>query len=136
MMTPAKTIHRKTFAHGRMTPQEMHRMFAFPLDARCAGCGGRPHVRAITMVSIKDALAQGLVSQSEVTSADFLGKCMVPIQETKGTKPVPYIRLSNAYSCDRCRREFEKALAKLPSYMIVEINAGPEETNRVLVGVS
>lgn len=40
-------------------------------------------------------------------------------------KPVPYMRMSTVYSCETCKHEFEKALAKAPSWAVVEINRGP-----------
>lgn len=45
-----------------------------------------------------------------------------------------YVRISMVYSCRSCQKELEKALAKAPSWCIVEINRGPDPTNRVSVG--
>lgn len=39
-----------------------------------------------------------------------------------------YLRISRAYSCKGCRRTMEKALAKAPSWCIVEINEPPRDT--------
>jgi hypothetical protein len=57
---------------------------------------------------------------------------LVPIQDG-GVKTL-YVRISKVYSCSLCQREMEKALAKTPSFCIVEINRGPDPTNRVQVG--
>lgn len=115
----------------RRTPQEMHREFAFPPAAKCCGCQGKPHVRAIIMIPLKDAVAQGMVSPETTPTA--LAPITVPIQESPGAKPTAYLRLSMTYACSRCRRDMEKQLAKAPSWAIVEINEGPDPTNRIIL---
>ena len=53
-----------------------------------------------------------------------LAAILVPIQESTISRKL-YVRISITYACRRCQREFERALAKGPSWCIVEINRGP-----------
>lgn len=122
-------VHVKKFANGRMTPQEMHRQFAFPKNAKCEGCGRRPHVRAIVMAPLDEVSKRGLLP-ADMPQHELM-KVIVPIQSVTDRRPQAFVRISTTYSCTSCRKDFEKALAKGPSWCIVEINAGPDEKNRV-----
>lgn len=46
-----------------------------------------------------------------------------------------YIRASVCYACRACAPTMERALAKGPSWAVVEINRGPDPTNRVAVAL-
>lgn len=107
-------------------------MFGFPPGARCQGCGGPPHVRAIIMAPLDEVSKRGMfpadMPQHEIV------KLVVPIQSSTDKRPQAFVRMSVTYSCSLCRKDFEKALAKTPSWCIVEITAGPDETNKIVLG--
>lgn len=137
----------KRFDGGRRTPQEYHAEFGFPIDAHCSACGNRPSVRAITMAPYDDLRKEGAVpdlSLQEMKARIVMGdpraelyqkiiSTLIPINDN-GT-PKMYMRCGIAYSCRSCRKNFERALAKAPSYYIVEINEGPDPTNRIVAQV-
>lgn len=131
-----KVIHHKKFDGGRRSPQEYHAEFGFPPTAKCQGCQAKPSIRGIVMVPLDDAEKSGLVpvgaAAAPIAFPD-LQPVLVKIREGGAGKY--YVRVSLTYSCTRCQKDFEKALAKAPSWAIVEINYGPDHTNRVTVGV-
>ena len=128
----SKTIHIKKL---QTTPQELHREFGIDPKAKCAGCGGgRPVVWAIVLAPLKEARDRGMIPLNMPQEA--LVNLVVPIQQSAFHKPEPFVRLSKTFSCQACRKVFEKELAKAPSWCIVEIQEGPNPTNRVVVGAS
>lgn len=74
----------------------------------------------------RDAQFDQMVSLATVhpQAADMFYKTLVQIKGTDG-RPENYIRVSTTYSCSVCKTKFERALAKAPSWAIVEINQGP-----------
>lgn len=132
-----KVHHRKSFeSKTRMTVQEYHATNAFPTNAKCAGCGNKPQVRGIVMVPADEAEKRGLIPKGAASMpALFPAIAPISIQLNEGGTPKWYIRMSMAYSCRLCRKDFEKTLAKAPSWCVVEINEGPDYRGRVSVGV-
>ena len=130
----ARAIHIKKFGDGRYTPQEVHRMFAFPYGAKCTKCGGPPAVRGITMIPLADAVKRGMLVGM---TREFVKSLVVPLRErTTDKKGAPYLRIGVAYSCVGCRKEFEKTLARAPSWAVVEISEGPNPTEKVVIAMS
>jgi hypothetical protein len=132
-----KTVHRRQFDGGRRSPQEFHAQFAFPPDAKCQGCQAKPSIRAIVMMPLDEAEKKGMIPKGAAGAPMvFPGvvPLLVPIKD--GSSERYFLRVSMTYSCSRCQKDFEKSLAKAPSYCIVEINRGPDPTNRVVVGRS
>lgn len=128
----ARPLHVRKFQGGRISVQDYHANLAFGPHARCNGCGARPTVRAITLAPYDEAMRRGLVPPGPEASAAILAaSCMI-----KGAdgNPVPHVRLGKAFSCPLCRPAFERQLAKLPSWVVVDINRGPDPTHRVAVG--
>lgn len=132
MANPNRTIHRKKFDGGRRTAQQFHEEHAFPPGAACANCGKRPSVRAIVMAPFDEVQKRGMLPQGALINPSIM-QAIVPIKDAQGL-PTPYVRLSIAYACRTCQPAFERALAKAPSWCIVEINRGPNPTERVQVG--
>jgi hypothetical protein len=89
-------------------------------------------VRAIVLAPFDEANKRGMLPPGAAINPAVL-QSIVPIKGSSG-QPEPFVRLSIAYSCSRCQPEFEKALAKAPSWCIVELNRGPNPTERVQVG--
>lgn len=128
--------HRKMFDRGRRTPQEYHQQTAFPLNAKCAACGRPPAVRALVFVPLADARRLGMFGMEELTAAAAAAMLQTVVQLKGPSGPVSYVRVSSAYSCKSCQPAFEKTLAKAPSWCVVEIQRGPDPTNRVVVGAN
>jgi hypothetical protein len=57
-------------------------------------------------------------------AAEQFFSLLIPLKGSDGGA-VPHMRISTTYSCKKCRPTLEKAMAKLPSWAVVEINAGP-----------
>lgn len=115
--------HVKKFAGGRISAEEMHAKYSFPINARCASCGQRPQVRAIVMMEMAEARKnQALMLLMEHDPETFLQQ-VVQIKGSDG-KAQPYYRCSVTYACRRCSPAMERQLAKAPSHCIVEINRG------------
>lgn len=115
--------HVRKFMGGRRTPQEVHQAWAFPPHATCYACSRRPLVRAITMAQVDDAKRKW-PEIAKLTLRALMDR-IVMIKGADG-QGVPYVRIGIAYACAECRSTMEKTLAKLPSWVLVEINAGPE----------
>jgi hypothetical protein len=50
------------------------------------------------------------------------------------TKYGAMVLISDAYACDHCKKDLEKAAAKHPSWCIVEIDRGPKDKIQVGAG--
>jgi hypothetical protein len=130
-------IHRRKFMQGRMTAEEVHARLAFPIHAKCAGCGRRPTIRAIVLCPLAEMRARDpdfdtvadLALVNPEAAEKFHGMC-VQIKGSDG-KPETYVRISTAYCCKTCGPTMERTLAKGPSWCIVEINRGPG-TDRII----
>jgi len=110
-------------------PQKVHSDLAFPPMAKCAACGRRPLVRAITMAPL-DECRKRMPALEALMVSDPQGmmKQLVSIRENvTDAFAKPYLRIGVAYACKSCAPTMEKTLAKSPSWMIVEINRGPKE---------
>jgi hypothetical protein len=129
----------KIFSRANVTPNEFHAKWAFPPTAKCCACQAKPSIRAIVMMPIDEAEKRGLIPPGAATAPMLFPAVvpvLVPIREPGNPKPSFYIRVSMVYSCRRCRKDLAKALAKAPSFCIVEINEGPNPNERVLLGSS
>lgn len=126
----AENIHRKKFMDGQETPQEMHRKVVYA--GRKCPCGCPPASRAITFAPLKE------IFNREPERVAWLAQQnggAVPIVEmnTNGT-PEKFVRLGETFACDICRPALEKAMAKLPSWVLVDWDDGPDPRNKVQVG--
>jgi hypothetical protein len=81
-------------------------------------------MRAIVMAPFDEAQKRGMVPQGTLVSPAIM-QAIVPIKNSEG-QPDPYVRLSVTHSCTQCSKDFQRALAKAPSWCIVEINEGPK----------
>ena len=128
-------LRKFTDISGGLSPQDFYKAHSFPHDARCTGCKTpKVAVRAITFYPLKEALADGVVSEQEVTSG-AISPVVLQLNDN-GTKKT-FIRTSMAYACEACSPTMERVLARdLPSYVVVDISRGPDPLNRVTVGRS
>ena len=89
-------------------------------------------MRAIVMAPYDEAVKRRMVPPAHVAGPEIV-KLMVALRGGDG-QPVPHVRLSCTYSCRLCQRDFERALARGPSWCVVDIHRGPDPLNRVSVG--
>lgn len=102
--------------------EKAHAQFAFDSGAKCAGCGRAPYLRAIVMAPFDEARKRGLLFG--LTDQQVMA-LLVRLKSGTDPKGEVFVRLSTTYSCQACASEFERACAKHPSWMVVEINRGP-----------
>jgi hypothetical protein len=128
----ARTLDVRRFLGGQMTPQEFHSANAFPIDASCCGCRSRLglELRAIVLIPYDEAMKRGMVPSGDQASRELLSK-VVAIKSGASGVVEPHIKISTTYSCRLCRRAFESALAKAPSWAVIDINRGPDPQNKV-----
>ncbi len=125
---------------GRVTPREFHAANAFPPGAKCSGCTRRPTVRAEVLAPLDEVKRRDAdfeeVSQLALTNPEAANKffaMLVPLKGSDG-KPVPHVRISSAFACDACAPSLERALAKGPSWCVVDIRRGPAPERLVTSG--
>lgn len=117
-------IHRRKLFGGRQTAQEVHAQHAFPPWAKCGGCGSRKQLQSVARV---------LYPLDEMRKRDPLFDALMSVNPQKFMETIvqtihgPYIRLTTVYCCrdPHCQKAFAAALAKQPSWAIVDKNDGP-----------
>lgn len=127
-MSTGKIIHRKQFMDGRATPQEVHSRYAFPLGAKCVGCGGPPLTTIRSFAEEAEMLKRDpRLKILQLADPDKYGSMQLR------TKMGKYLRIAEVYACPQCTPEAERAAARHPSWVFVEIDRGPEQV-RLVVG--
>lgn len=128
-------LHRRRLFGGRCTAEEFHRANAFPPDARCGGCGSpKVAVRARTFYPARDLVARKPEVAVQIASrhdgrlpcVDFRGP---------GDRPVPHVRVGDAFACDLCAPALEKSLAegeRRDSRIVTHVERGPGPDNLIV----
>jgi len=112
------------FKQKVLTPTELHRAVAWS-GGVCDKCGGIPVVRVRVFGEAKEVCQRSpefvmkLAAQNEGT---------IPVVDFKDGK---YIRVSQAYACASCKQELIREAAKAPSWCCVEVDTGPDPTNKI-----
>ena len=125
----AENIHIKKFMDGKETPQETHRKIVYA--GRKCPCGLPPASRAITFAPFKELWNR---EPERVSWLVQQNNGQVPIVElnTNGT-PEKFIKLGEVFACDICKPALEKAMAGLPSWVLVDWDEGPDPRNKVQI---
>jgi hypothetical protein len=126
----SRTLNVEKFLNGTLTPQEFKAAHTFGPFAKCSGCGKPPLIEATVFVPYDEAVKRQLVPPGHEASQEILDVSIMLRTGCNGALE-PHVRLSKAYSCRACQPDFERALAKSPSWAVVDINRGPDPTNRV-----
>lgn len=119
--TPKKpaVVHVKTFDGGRRTPDEMHRQLAFGPYKKCTGCGSaKPAIRLKTLCPADELMKRNPNLAATIMAMNKEGPYLPTIATTYG----PMVLVADVVACDHCKVEAEKAAAKGPSWLIVEID--------------
>lgn len=129
--TKNERIHRRKLWDGKTTAEELYRTHAFPPDARCKCGSPKIAIRARSFMALKKLLAE-LPPLAMQIASQHEGR--IPIVEMRGpgNVPIKYVRIGDAFACDLCKRDLEKACAKHPSDIIIHIDKGPEPDRPVI----
>lgn len=124
----SRPIHIKKFGQATgETPQEMHARLAWR-GRRCQVCSGPPVVRIKVLTPVSE-MAPGVLAA--IAAADPEGKGRLPVIPTKHGN---VLMTADVFACKLHQKGAERAAAKGPSFNIVEIDRGPDPTNKVTVG--
>ena len=117
--------HMNHFQGGRITPSEYHAKHLSQKGAKCA-CGAPPTITARVFYPFDEVKKRNLLPPGQFTTPQSLAPFLVQMKGNDG-RPVPHFRILTAYCCNKCRREFEVAMAKLaPSWAAVDWDYGPK----------
>src|SRR5690349_3494248 len=122
-----KKIHTKKLFSGE-SAEDVHQRLAFPVGAACQGgnCRSRPTVGAITYAPYKEASEH--YPEIAAMDANVVAHLLIRLRIDAERRGVPCVRLGKTYSCAFHRKDFERALAKLPSWILVEFQEGPKKS--------
>ena len=120
----------RRFMDGRATPQQVHGAWAFKPGAHCLACSRRP-VTSVRIFWPIDELVRRDPQFATLLQADPAMVMQMVVQMSDGKH---YVRVSSALACPQHSSYLEKVAAKAPSWAVVDINRGPDPTNRVVVG--
>jgi len=111
--------HLTKFMQGRMTPDEAHR--AYGIRKKCNSCGRPAAIRIKVLVALDELTKRQPEFVAHIAATNPDG----PYVPTVPTKYGPMVKISDIGACDNCKRDAERAAAKGPSWVIVEIDRGP-----------
>jgi hypothetical protein len=119
----AKVIHVRKFgaSSGGLTPQEMHAKYAWP-GKKCLGCGGPPAIRIRVLSPVREMAHDVLML---IAASNPASPGTLPVIPTKFG---PFLKTSDTFACAACAPAAERSAAHLPSWVIVEIERGPQNT--------
>jgi hypothetical protein len=112
----------KKFMDGRVTPLELHARLAFPLNSKCHYCGKPPTAKLTSFAEEDEMLKRDPALRVHKTAEPARYS-----QMRAKFKPGWFLRINTVYSCRDCLPSAEKAAAKLPSWIFVDIDRGPKD---------
>ncbi len=118
-----RVVFKRKLFDGRRTAEEEFRRLAFPPGATCAVCSSPKVAIQIVLFAELSELEKrdpGGMAALAATNPQGLHALLVPTRYG-----VTFIRLKVAHACDRCKVTAERAAAKHPSWMYVDIKRGP-----------
>jgi len=99
------------------TAEQLHYELA---SKPCTVCRKPGKIRIRTLAQLAEVIKQA----PEIVAAAAAG-CEGGMVPTIPTKYGPMVCLTEVWACERCQKDAEKASAKHPSWVIVEVNYGP-----------
>lgn len=118
-----KNIHTKPLFNGETTAQEVHVKEGW--RRRCGQCGNAPVIRIKTFMPLGDFVRLNPQLAADLKS---LGKTP-PIIKMKYGPMTPH---GTEFACMYHKQELEARAAKLPSFVLVEIDEGPGPTEPIV----
>lgn len=126
-------IHRKKFADGRKTPQQVHREMTYA-GKRCTSCKGPPAIRICVFYPVEE-IDPAVIRMLRLTArAKDEPSPFIRFNEHYGNKL--FLMVSDVYACETCRKAAEVTAAHGPSYAVVHVDRGPAEKATVVLGWS
>lgn len=114
-----EVIHRTKLFGGRHTAEEVHAKFA--MKQGCHACGKMPVIMIKSLMLHDEFVKRDPVLASEIARTNQAGPYIPTFPTTFG----PMVLISKVTACKQHQRELERAAAKGPSYMLIEIDRGP-----------
>lgn len=127
----AARIHNRKLFGGKTTAEELHRTIVFS-GGLCGGCGSPKTVMRVRtfypmrdLVDRKPEVAMQIAAKHDgrLPCVDFKGP---------GNRPVPYVRVGDAYACELCSKTLEQTVAegeRRDSRIVSHIDRGPGPDN-------
>lgn len=110
-------LHRSKLFNGQ-SAEDVHRSH-FPGNARCK-CGSRQVVvQARSFIPVADLIRDNPQLAMQL-AAQNMGQ--LPVVDFRHGK---HVRIGSVFACRDCKTDLERALARAPSYVVVEIDRGP-----------
>ncbi len=126
----SKFLHLRKFEHATgETPQQMHARLAW-YGRRCR-CGGPPAILIRVLAPFKELYRIAPETVTAMAHSDPAHPGQLPIIPTKHG---PMIKTSEVVACANCAPAAERAAAHGPSWVIIEIDRGPDPRNRHVTG--
>ncbi len=120
-----KIVHVDKFMQGTMTPNEVHRKYAYGTH-KCE-CGLPPAGRILSFASVVD-MTRDEERRARLQDLTMRNEGRVPmVKFTYGD----FVKLGETFFCDLCQSTAEKAAARLPDWVLTEIDRGPDPHNSV-----
>lgn len=126
----------KAFGTGRgLSPQELHRALGF--RKLCEQCGGPPVVRLKAFMPLDEFVRRDplMAAMIEATSENGRIPTVMFYTNQSKTSMAPFVKYADICACEGHRKEAEQLAARLPSFCVVEIDRGPDPTQRVVTQV-
>ena len=113
-------IHRSKLFGGVKTAQEIHAKIAWK---RCSisGCNHLPVVQIRCLMLLDEFVKQSPQFASALAASNPDGPFIPTIPTTFG----PMVKFSTVHACRDHQQDAEKAAAKAPSWVLIEIDRGP-----------
>lgn len=124
----------RKFKNGDITPQDYHVKHAFPLAAKCSVCGAHPHICILVYAEATEAGRRGLIPIATSEAAERAIRATMITLSDGGTEKL-YFRAHKIYACAQHQTMAERVAAKAPSWCAVDIQRGPNPTNKVVFGL-
>jgi hypothetical protein len=121
-------IHVKKFMSGRMSPNELHRKLGIAMRCESCAAGGVEKPAAIRIM-VWGEIEEVMRRQLALSVAAYWASqgCGLPRRKTLLGD---FVMISDNGFCDLCKGRAEQLTARqAKSWMLVEVDRGPEHTN-------
>jgi hypothetical protein len=114
-----EVIHREKLFKGRASAEEIHAKFG--MKQPCHACGALPVIMIKTLMLHNEFIKREPVLAAEIARTNSAGPYVPTFPTTFG----PMVLISKVTACKMHQKELERAAAKGPSYVLIEIDRGP-----------